>query len=164
MTRMAPRQVSARAIGSVHRRTQATRCDPDRGSTAMWLAVVMVGLIAMAGLVFDGGAALQARGRAADLAQQAARAGADALDPDSVFGGGGRGRLRAQRAAAQREAQAVLSASGVSGEVQVAGDAVTVTAHTSRPTAILTIVGISEVTGTASATAIPLLGTTSEGR
>ena len=41
-------------------------------------------LFALAGLVLDGGAALTAHGRAADVAQQAARAGADALDGASL--------------------------------------------------------------------------------
>ena len=51
----------------------------ERGSMALVLAILTVGMLAMAGLVIDGGAALAARGRAADVAQQAARAGADAL-------------------------------------------------------------------------------------
>ena len=46
--------------------------------------VSAVALFALAGLVLDGGAALAAHGRAADVAQQAARAGADALDETSL--------------------------------------------------------------------------------
>jgi hypothetical protein len=54
----------------------------------------------------------------------------------------------------------VLAAAGVQGDVSVAGSQVTVSARASRPAAILSIVGIDEVGGTATATALPLHGTT----
>ena len=54
--------------------------DNDRGSITAYLLITTVAIFALAGLVLDGGAALAAHGRAADVAQQAARAGADALD------------------------------------------------------------------------------------
>ncbi len=132
----------------------------DRGSAALWMAIVMVALLAFAGLVLDGGNALASRGRAADVAQQAARAGADALSPTTVFAGGGAGSLTAQRAAANTAAHRVLVAAGVTGEVNVTARSVTVTAHATRRTAILSAVGIDQVSGTASATAVPLLGAT----
>lgn len=146
------------------RRLAGSGTAADEGSAAMWLIVVMSALLVMCGLVFDGGAALAAKGRAADVAQQAARAGADALNADTLYSGGGAGTLRAQRAAAVTEARAVLTAAGVTGDVQVTADGVSVTATSTRRTAILTIIGVDEVTGTATAEAIPLLGTTSEGR
>ena len=137
--------------------------DRDRGSAAFWLALTMVGLLAFAGLVLDGGTALAARGRAADVAQQAARAGADALAPNSVFSGGGVSGLQAQEAAANAAANRVLTAAGVTGSIVVTAKSVTVTAHASKPTAILSAIGINSVSGTASATAVPLLGTTATG-
>ena len=144
------------AIDAMRRRSPAG--DRDRGAAALWLAVVMSVLLVLCGVVFDGGAVFAARGRAADVAQQAARAGADALTADTVFGGGGVAGLRAHRAAAATAARAVLTAAGVTGTVEVAPGSVTVTARTTRRTAILTILGIDEVTGTGSATAVPLLG------
>lgn len=135
----------------------------DRGSAALWLAFTMVGLLAFSGLVLDGGVALAARGQAADVAQQAARAGADALSPSAVFSGGGAGNLAAQEAAANTAAHRVLAAAGVTGEVDVTAKLVTVTAHASKPTEILSAIGINTVSGTASATAVPLLGTTTAG-
>lgn len=54
----------------------------------------------------------------------------------------------------------MLSAADVQGTVTVTGSQVTVTAHAAKPTAILAIVGIDEVGGSATATAIPLHGTT----
>jgi hypothetical protein len=48
----------------------------------------------------------------------------------------------------------------VTGVVAVTGRSVTVTARVTKPAAILSIVGIGEVGGTAAATAVPLHGTT----
>ena len=134
------------------------RADGDRGSITAYLLITTVALFALAGLVLDGGAALAAHGRAADTAQQAARAGADALDETSLRSPTP-GALTANPAAAEAAAGRVLAAAGVSGEVTVTGGSVTVTARASKPAAILTIVGIGEVGGTASATAIALHGT-----
>lgn len=46
----------------------------DRGSAALFVALFAPAMIFLAGLVIDGGAALEARQRAADVAEQAARA------------------------------------------------------------------------------------------
>ncbi len=138
--------------------------DTDRGSAALWLAITMVGMLIMAGLVLDGGAAIGARERAADVAQQAARAGADALDGAALRAGTGSAGLTANPVAANRAARAVLDAAGVQGYVvSVSGNAVTVTASATRPAVILSAVGINEVHGTATATAQSLLGTTTGG-
>lgn len=141
----------------------AGREDGDCGSIGLLLALLMVGLMAMAGLVVDGGAALAARGRAADVSQQAARAGADALLPASLRTST-LDRLSVDPTAASAAAQQVLDAGGVTGQVTIAGDTVTVHTHVTRRTALLSAVGIDEVTGSASATATVLFGGTSEGR
>lgn len=145
----------------IRRRWRVLRQDPDRGSAVVaYLLVMVVVLFAFAGLVFDGGAALTARGLAADTAQQAARAGADALDTGSLRAGG----LRADPAAAAAAAQAVLSAAGVVGQVEVTGSQVTVSAQVSRPTAILSMIGVGEVRGSATYSAFSLHGTTTGAR
>jgi Flp pilus assembly protein TadG len=133
--------------------------DADRGSIAAYLVIIAVALFALAGLVLDGGAALAAHGRAADAAQQAARAGADALDESSLRTATPAG-LTANPAAARAAAAGVLAAADVTGDITVAGGAVTVTARATGPAAILSIVGIDRVGGTATATAVPLHGTT----
>ena len=48
----------------------------ERGSAALFVAIFAPAMIFMAGLVIDGGAALEAKQRAADIAEQAARAAA----------------------------------------------------------------------------------------
>jgi uncharacterized membrane protein len=52
----------------------------DRGSAALFVAIFAPAMIFMAGLVIDGGGALEARQRAADIAEQAARAAANRCD------------------------------------------------------------------------------------
>jgi Flp pilus assembly protein TadG len=139
----------------------ARRHDPkeegDRGSIGLVVALLMTGLLAMAGLVVDGGAALAARGRAADVAQQAARAGADALLPRTLRNGSP-DELRVNPDAARAAANQILAAAGVAGEVAISGDSVTVHALVTRRTALLSAVGINVVTGAASATATVLVG------
>jgi hypothetical protein len=120
-----------------------------------------VGLMAMAGLVIDGGAASAARGRAADLAQEAARAGADALAPDSLRGATP-AALRIDPAAAHRATLQVLTLGGATGEVTVNGLTVSVVAHVPEHAAVLSAVGVGDLTGTARASATILYGTTTE--
>jgi hypothetical protein len=60
--------------------TRPRRPGADRGSAALFVAIFAPAMIFMAGLVIDGGAALEARQRAADTAEQAARAGGNECD------------------------------------------------------------------------------------
>ncbi len=131
--------------------------DAERGSVAVVMPILAVGMLAMAGLVVDGGAALAARGRAADVAQQAARAGADALAPASLRTSDPNG-LAVNPAAAVLAADQVLSAGSVGGQVSVTQDTVTVTAQLTRATSILSAIGIDHLTGHATATATVLYG------
>ena len=152
------RRRAALGVAMSHRRRQL-RDEQDRGSVTGYVLFMTVALVLLAGLVLDGGSALTARGAAADVAQQAARAGADALDAASLRAGTPAG-LVANPAAARQAAVAVLTAAGLSGDVTVAGATVTVTARASRPTTILAMVGIDQVGGSATASAIPLRGIT----
>ena len=69
-----------RPAGGWRRSVERRRGGAERGSTALFVAVFAPAMIFMAGLVIDGGAALEARQRAADIAEQAARAGANQCD------------------------------------------------------------------------------------
>ena len=137
--------------------TNARRHD-DRGSVSLILVMLTVAMFAMAGLVIDGGIALDARGRATSLAQEAARAGADAIAPASLRGS--RPDLQVDPAAATRAARQVLDAGGARGEVSVSGAEVTVTAHVVHRAVMLSAFGVSELTGSGTATATVLHGTT----
>ena len=137
------------------------REDVQSGAVAVVIPILTVGLLAMAGLVIDGGAALAARGRAADVAQQAARAGADALAPGSLRRGDP-AELAVNPAAAVLAANQVLQFGAVTGQVSVSGDTVTVTARITRRTSILSAVGVDTVSGHATATAAVLHGGTTD--
>jgi Flp pilus assembly protein TadG len=52
----------------------------DRGSVTVFTAVFAVAVVILLGLILDGGIAMNARQRAADIAGQAARAAADDID------------------------------------------------------------------------------------
>ncbi|MEP7022101.1 MAG: pilus assembly protein TadG-related protein [Pseudonocardiales bacterium] len=56
------------------------RVRADQGSLAVYVAVLAVPFLLIAGLVVDGGGALVAKQRAADEAGQAARTGANQID------------------------------------------------------------------------------------
>ncbi len=146
-------------------RCRVTGGNGQRGSVAVVMPILAVGMLSMGGLVIDGGTALAARGRAADLAQQAARAGADVLSPGSLRRADP-DSLVIDPGAASAAAQQILSAGAVGGqsageltsEVDVAGDSVTVRVSITRPTAMLSAVGVGSVTGTFTATATVLHG------
>lgn len=130
---------------------------PQAGFVSLYVAVITMGLLAMAGLVIDGGNALAAREQATDAAQQASRAGADALTPASLRGSPA--DLTVNPAAAQMAANRVLDTANVTGTVHVHGDSVSVTVTVHQATAILSAVGIDQISGTATATATALHGT-----
>jgi Flp pilus assembly protein TadG len=121
----------------------------------LFVVVLTAALLAMAGLVIDGGYALAARQEAGSVAEQAARAGADAISRESL---NGNGPLHVDPAAATRAAQQYLATTGHDGQVRVAGDSVTVTVRISRKTAILSVVGIDDLSSTSTATARGLTG------
>lgn len=130
----------------------------DRGSVALYFAIMAIAALSMAGLVVDGGNALATRERAADVATQAARAGVDALTPESLRGFAGGAQLTADPSAAQLAATRVLDAAGAIGTVTVAGGSVTVRATIRKRTAILSAVGLTDISQTASATATTIYG------
>jgi hypothetical protein len=131
--------------------------DTERGSIALFYAITALAALMLAGLVIDGGAALATRERAADLADQAARAAVSAMAPASLRGSPT--MLRADPAAATRAADAVLTAAGATGTVEVTGDAVTVIAHVPRHTVILSAMGLNDISQSATATAHAVIGT-----
>jgi Flp pilus assembly protein TadG len=60
----------------------ATRARGERGSISMFVVIFTIAVLLLAGLVYDGGLAIAARQRAADVAEEAARAAANAVDTD----------------------------------------------------------------------------------
>jgi Flp pilus assembly protein TadG len=132
--------------GDVHR---------DEGAATMFVVVLAPALLVTAGLVVDGGYALAARQEAASVAEQAARAGADALSRNSLRAGG---PPRVDAAAANAAVSRYLEAGGHQGHASVTGDAVTVSVRISRKAAILSAFGIETLTASGTATARGVTG------
>jgi Flp pilus assembly protein TadG len=130
--------------------------ESQRGALAAMLAVLAVALLAMVGLVVDGGRAVAARRTAMDDAGQAARAGADALSVSSLRSG----TLAIDPFEAVAAASRFLTEEGVVGTVEVSGETVTVHVVSSEPSAVLGIVGIRTIRVSASASATDVHGVT----
>ena len=124
----------------------------ERGMVTAFVASFTIALLAVAGLVVDGGYILAARQRAYDEADAAARAGAQAIDVDTLRSGGAATVVAAD---AQRRVDEYLGPSGHHGVVEVNGGHVTVTITHDQPLVMLNAFGVGpvtiEVTGTASA-------------
>jgi putative Flp pilus-assembly TadE/G-like protein len=133
-------------------RARAHHADPtgDSGRITAFVAVMIAGLLLCAGLVLDGGLALAAKTDALDAAQEAARAGAQALD---VAAARGLGPTTVDPAKGRQAASNSLAAAGYRGVVTVTGARVTVEVTHRQRTQILTLAGVSEITVTATATA-----------
>lgn len=121
----------------------------ERGSVSVLVAVLAVAFLMVAGLALDGGRKLGALSEARDLADNAARAGAQAVDTDAYHL---TGSPSLDPAEAQQAAIDYLAATGHSGSVVVDGSTVTVTVTLSVPTRFLP--GPFTVHATESATAI----------
>ncbi len=128
------------------------RLGDEEGMVTAFVVIFTLALLAMAGLVLDGGLALAAKVHAIDDAQAAARAGAQAIDIPLYRQ---TGTITLDPAQAVSDAQGFLAASGEHGTVTVAGETVAVTVTITQPTQILSVVGVDQltVTGTGSATA-----------
>ncbi|WP_433619095.1 hypothetical protein ACQP2P_11290 [Dactylosporangium sp. CA-139114] len=113
----------------------------------------MVALLGVAGLVLDGGLALAAKVQALDVAQAAARAGAQQLDL-MQYRTTNVAVLDSVRASAA--ARSWLAAAGVDGDATATTTTVTVTVRRASNTQLLQLVGVDQlhVSATATATAV----------
>jgi hypothetical protein len=140
------------------RRVWSVRRD-DGGSLAPAVPIIAVMFLLLAGLVIDSSRELTARARAVSYAEEAARAGASAVDPASeplvLLPDEARRQARDYCAAAElREPRLQCSAPTVTGTT------VTVHAVITLQAGLLGIVGISELHGSGDGTARPLIGVT----
>lgn len=134
--------------------TGRPRGDSERGQVTAIVAVAFAGLLLMAGLVWDGALILGVHRRALNLAEGAARAGAQALDEPAYRAG----VVRLDPPRARTLATAYLRAAGEADDatVEVASDRVQVTIRITQPLALLRLAGLGSrtVTGQASARAV----------
>lgn len=124
----------------------------ERGSVSPFLAVTVVGLLVATGLAYDvGGTQITAQQQANAYAAEAARTAGQAINAGPAIT---EGKVRLDRAAAVRAARSYLDDAGVDGRARFTGPTTLVVEVTvTRPTAFLSIVGISRVSATGTATA-----------
>ncbi|MEJ5914820.1 pilus assembly protein TadG-related protein [Pseudokineococcus sp. 1T1Z-3] len=148
----------------VRARVRRVRGTEERGAAASTFLVLAAPLLLLlGGLVHDGGQAINARASAADDAEQAARAGADAVDVLALRATG-EVRLDPQVAAAAASAWCGQRGYGPADCTVAAGeDAVVVTTRARVPTAVLSLVGVGDFSVEATAQAAPAVGITTEG-
>ena len=105
----------------------------EDGTISVFVAVLAVALIAVAGLAYDGGQIIRATANARDLAGAAARAGAQQLAAADVHAG----RAWLDTSAAHNAANDYLATTGTTGEVTVTHTDVRVTVTVAQPMRLL---------------------------
>ena len=128
----------------------------DGGAITTFAVLLLVALMALLGLVVDGGSALLAHQSAETEAEQAARAGAGALSVEALRDGA----VQLDNQAAVAVAEGFAAAAGHPGTATVANGVVTVRIRYRVPTAILGIVGIRSLPVSATASSFDLEGVT----
>ena len=114
----------------------------EQGSVTVFVVLFALALVAAAGLVIDGGYTMAAKRQATGRAEQAARIGSDALNQASLRNG----ITSVDRSRAIGVAQAYLRRVGAHGTVRVNGGAVIVRVTDHQHMAILSAVGIDQLT------------------
>ncbi|WP_020499951.1 hypothetical protein [Sciscionella marina] len=122
-----------------------------------FVVVILVGVLALAGLCLDGGLALAAKVRVTGEAEAASRAGAQGIDLAAYRS---HGDLRLNPAEADRLAQTYLARIGATGTVRITADTVTVTVTTRVRTQLLGLIGINDLDAHGSGSAHPRRGIT----
>lgn len=132
----------------------------ERGQVTAFLAVFVVALLAVAGLVIDGGYTLAAKRRAMNEAEGAARAAAQAVTPGSLR----QGEPVLDSAKATLAAQNYLAKTGHTGTIAIDGQRVSVSVSFAQPMLVLGLGGLGRVTVTGHGQARPVRGLTEEER
>jgi Flp pilus assembly protein TadG len=164
-----PSQARRARLRGPGQRARTGRHDRDRGSITLMLAALSVALIALAGIVIDGGAKLRAAENADAVAQEAARAGAGIVNQSTAYSTGTfivdqSQAIAAARAYLAAAATAFRPDGGLNGTVAVQGrDSIRVTVTVSEPTSVLSIIGIDSMSSTGAATAALVTGVTGPG-
>ena len=132
----------------------------DRGSLTLMLLALMVVMLALAGLVIDGGRKLDATQKAYAIAQEAARAGAGQVNTSAAYRSG---TYKVDIPHALAAARAYLASAGYSGSVSASGNNIRVTVHVTERTEMLSLIGIDTLKSSGSAVASLVSGVTGPG-
>ncbi len=127
----------------------------ERGSASIFVLGMSIVLMVCAGLVVDGGLAINARMRVADDAEQASRIAADSIDEPLLRSGGA--IVIDPDLAAQRSADYLSGRGYAPGQysLDIDGENVSVTVRDTTDTMILGVVGIDTYDVEAAASATP---------
>lgn len=132
------------------RRWRPSRPRNERGNATVFVLGMAITLLVCAGLVLDGGRAMNARMRVADNVEQAARAGAQQIDVAHLRA---TGEVRLDGPAAEARAQNFISSFGYpSVRVDVDGGQITVEARDTVDAQMLNLIGVDTFDIGASAT------------
>ncbi|HEY9558825.1 MAG TPA: pilus assembly protein TadG-related protein [Acidimicrobiales bacterium] len=131
------------------------RLQGEDGMVTAFVTILTVAIIFVTGLVLDGGYVLAAKREANNVAEQAARAGAQHVSEDALRGSG---EFRLDDGAAVGAAEAFLARRGHRGDARVEGESVIVTVEIDRPLLILGAAGMADVVVTGTGTARPVFG------
>jgi Flp pilus assembly protein TadG len=133
------------------------RLRQESGAVVPLTAVMLLGLLAVAALVIDGGVLFAERRDLQGLADGAARAGAMAVDEELLRE---TGAVRLDPADARMAAGRYLAAGGFEGDVRIDAETLSVTVDLveSRPTLMMALLGVRAVGVTAHAIARPRVG------
>jgi uncharacterized membrane protein len=133
------------------------RLRDQSGGAAPLAAVMLLSLLAVAALVVDGGVLFAARRDLQGLADGAARAGAMAVDVQTLRE---TEEVRLDPEDAEAAASAYLRAAGFGGTSSVSADILSVTVHLSdaRPTVMMGLLGVDSVHVEARSVARPRTG------
>lgn len=136
----------------------SARCNlvkSDRGSVTPFVLLVCVCLAALLGLVAEGGLVMSTRETAVAEAEQAARAGAAVLTPNTLRAGG----TSSGGSSAVNVAEFLMALSGHPGTATDQGGVVTATVSPFQvSTPLLALAGVGTITVTASAHARAVTG------
>jgi hypothetical protein len=131
----------------------------QRGALSLMVVILFVALAALAGIVVDGSAKLEADQNAVALAQEAARAGATTVDESAAYSSGS---YVVDEQQAIDAARSYLIAAGY-GQYAVATEgtrAIRVSVTITEPTRFLSLIGVQSFTCTGTATASLVTGVT----
>ena len=124
------------------------RWSGERGSITTFVVLLVVPMLMMAGLAFDGGRILTGRREAFDIAQNAALAGAQAIDGAAIR----QGEVSVNAALVHANAAQYLSDRGFTGTVSVTAAEVSVEVTQQVDMWLLSLIGVGPKTVVGEAT------------
>jgi hypothetical protein len=130
----------------------------DEGSALLWVLLFLPALLVAAGLVFDGGAAINGKQLGSNVAAQAARVGVDQMSPDAGRQQQVPSELDSARASEAACAYVAAAWPGATCSASLSTTEMDVEVTNQVPTQLLSIIGMNTFTVTARGTASTVIG------